>query len=162
MKKTSLQQLTLCGLLTALICVLTLFPRIALPSGYVHLGDGLILLAITGTGLLGIPAAALGSMLADLLAFPAYAPATFCIKGLMALAAWGLMGKSAPWWRRLLAYIVAESIMAAGYFAFELCFFPSYALLDLPGNIIQGVFGVIVALAGQRTLSRLRRVIPGK
>ncbi len=156
MRKDHIQQMTQCGLMAALICILTLFPRIALPSGYVHLGDGLILLSAMLLGSWSIPAAAMGSMLADLLAFPAYAPATFLIKGLTALTAAALMGKASARWRILLAFIAAEAVMVVGYFAFEWLFFPEYALADLPGNSLQAVFGLIVGMLGRRAVPRLR------
>ncbi len=156
LKNSSVQRLTHCALLSALICLLTMFPRIALPSGYVHLGDGLILISSMLLGLWSIPAAAMGSMLADLLAFPAYAPATFLIKGLTALTAAALMGKASARWRILLAFIAAEAVMVAGYFAFEWLFFPEYALADLPGNILQAVFGLVVGMLGRRAVPRLR------
>ncbi len=156
MRKTSIQRLTRCSILTALICLLTMFPRIALPSGYVHLGDGLILFAVTLLGAWGIPAAAVGSMLADLLAFPAYAPATFLIKGAMALAAWAGLGKAPGAWRRAVIFVLAEGVMLLGYFAVDSLFFPEYALVNLPGNAVQGLFGVITGLACHRILPRIR------
>ncbi len=156
MKNSSVQRLTHCALLSALICLLTMFPRIALPSGYVHLGDGLVLLGVSLLGTWGIPAAAVGSMLADLLAFPVYAPATFFIKGLMALTACAALGKTPGLWRRAMAFAAAEMVMLLGYFVFEWVFFPEYALLSLPGNAVQGIFGIAVALMGQRILPRIR------
>ena len=54
MRNMSVKKLTFTGLMAALICVLTMFPHIPIPagSGYIHLGDGMILLAF----LLGFPA----------------------------------------------------------------------------------------------------------
>lgn len=159
MCKTNIQRMTQCGVMAALICVLTLFPRIALPSGYVHLGDGLILLSVMLLGPWSIPAAAVGSMLADLLAFPAYAPATLLIKGLMAAIAWLMLRKHRGALRTLLACIAAEAVMVAGYFLFETLFFPAYALADLPGNGVQGVFGVVIAMIGRRMIPQIRKSI---
>ncbi|MGN1020325.1 MAG: ECF transporter S component, partial [Aristaeellaceae bacterium] len=41
-KKVNVKQLTLCGVLAALVFVLTYFPKVPVPvtGGYVHLGDG--------------------------------------------------------------------------------------------------------------------------
>ena len=69
MKKLSVQKLTLCGVMAALVFVMTYFPKIPVPvtGGYVHLGDGAIFLSVLLLGPLGIPAAAVGSMLSDLI-----------------------------------------------------------------------------------------------
>ncbi len=159
MRKVNIQRMCQCGLLSALICVLTLFPRIALPSGYVHLGDGLILLSVELLGPWSILAAAVGSMLADLLAFPAYALATLLIKGLMAATAWLLLRKGAKTLWMLLAFVAAEAVMVGGYFLFERLFFPEYALVDVIGNVVQGFFGVMIGMTGQRLLPRIRKSI---
>ena len=46
-KKINVKQLTLCGVLAALVFGLTYFPKVPVPvtGGYVHLGDGAIFLA---------------------------------------------------------------------------------------------------------------------
>ena len=69
MKKLNVQKLTLCGVMAALVLVMTYFPKIPVPvtGGYVHLGDGAIFLSVLLLGPLGIPAAAVGSMLSDLI-----------------------------------------------------------------------------------------------
>lgn len=48
MKKLSVQKLTLCGVMAALVFVMTYFPKIPVPvtGGYVHLGDGAIFLSV--------------------------------------------------------------------------------------------------------------------
>ena len=89
-KKINVKQLTLCGVLAALVFVLTYFPKVPVPvtGGYVHLGDGAIFLAALLLGPLGIPAAAIGSGLADLIGgYMLYVIPTVIIKGLVALVA---------------------------------------------------------------------------
>ena len=88
MKKLNVQKLTLCGVMAALVFVMTYFPKIPVPvtGGYVHLGDGAIFLSVLLLGPLGIPAAAVGSMLSDLIGgYMVYVLPTFLIKGLVAL-----------------------------------------------------------------------------
>ena len=48
MKKLNVQKLTLCGVMAALVFVMTYFPKIPVPvtGGYVHLGDGAIFLSV--------------------------------------------------------------------------------------------------------------------
>ena len=62
-------RLALCGMMAALIFVATYFVKLpmAMTNGYVHLGDGFILLSASMLGWAAVPAAAVGSMLADLM-----------------------------------------------------------------------------------------------
>ncbi|MBQ2954518.1 MAG: ECF transporter S component [Clostridia bacterium] len=161
MKTISVKKLTFTGLMAALVCVLTMFPHIPIPagSGYIHLGDGVILLAVMLVGPLAIPAAAIGSMLADLFSgFALYAPATFVIKGLVALIAW-LMYRRGSIARTVLAFILAEAAMVAGYFTFEWFVAREYAVVDILGNTIQGISGVALGVAFTYAVPQLERAL---
>ena len=121
MKKLNVQKLTLCGVMAALVFVMTYFPKIPVPvtGGYVHLGDGAIFLSVLLLGPLGIPAAAVGSMLSDLIGgYMVYVLPTFLIKGLVALVAWKLCRKDHPL-LALLSFLLAEAVMVLGYFLLE-------------------------------------------
>ena len=101
MSDQKLKKLVMAALFAALTTVMTMVIRIPSPmSGYVNLGDCAVLLSawILGPGL-GCAAAGIGSMLADLLGYPLYAPGTLVVKGLMALAA-GLLFRRLRRWRR--------------------------------------------------------------
>lgn len=116
MKKLNVQKLTLCGVMAALVFVMTYFPKIPVPvtGGYVHLGDGAIFLSVLLLGPLGIPAAAVGSMLSDLIGgYMVYVLPTFLIKGLVALVAWKLCRKDQPL-LALLSFLLAEAVMVLG------------------------------------------------
>ncbi len=154
MRDAKVKKLAIAGVMAAMICVLTIFPHIPLGSGYIHLGDGLILLAVMLLGPLGIPAAAVGSMLADLLVYPVYAPVTLVVKGLMAAVAWMIYRKND---RKctVLAFIAAEAVMVLGYFVYEWIAVPEFALADIPGNLIQAVAGVCVGLVLTTLVPRL-------
>ncbi|MDO4837544.1 MAG: ECF transporter S component [Clostridia bacterium] len=154
MQDAKVKKLAMAGVMAAMICVLTIFPHIPLGSGYIHLGDGLILLAVMLLGPLGIPAAAVGSMLADLLVYPVYAPVTLVVKGLMAAVAWLIYRKNDRR-RTVLAFIAAEAVMVLGYFAYEWIAVPEFALADVPGNLIQAVAGVCVGLVLTTLVPRL-------
>ena len=161
MRNAFVKKLTFTGLMAALICVLTMFPHIPIPagSGYIHLGDGMILLAAMTVGPFAIPAAAIGSMLADLFSgFALYAPATFLIKGLTALIAW-LLYKRGSIMRTVLAFAAAEAAMVAGYFIFEWLVVPEYAIVDILGNTIQGISGAALGIAFTYALPRLEKVL---
>ncbi len=154
MRNASVKKLTLAGVMAAMICVLTIFPHIPLGAGYIHLGDGLILLAVMLLGTFSIPAAAIGSMLADLLVYPVYAPITLVVKGLMAATAC-LIYRKGDRRRTVLAFIAAEAVMVLGYFVYEWIAVPEFAVADIPGNLIQAVAGVCVGLVLTAVVPRL-------
>ena len=162
MKNVSVKQLTLAGVLAALVFVLTYLPKVPVPvtGGYIHLGDGAIFLSVLLLGPLGIPAAAVGSGLSDLIGgYMVYVIPTVLIKGLVALIAWKLYRKGS-WVSAAVAFIVAEAVMVLGYFVFEAVMYgvPAAAAAILP-NVIQGVGGVVLGLVCVALAPRLERVV---
>ena len=88
--KNSTQKIVMAALLAALTCIATIIIKIPSPlKGYLNLGDCVVLLSgWMLSPLYGFLSAGLGSSLADLLSgYVVYAPATFVIKGAMALVA---------------------------------------------------------------------------
>lgn len=151
--KVNTKQMISAALFAALTLVLTYFVKIPLPTGYANLGDCAVLLAGWLLGpVFGFLAAAIGSMLADIFSgYAMYAAATFIIKGLMALIAYGLYQKLKKHTSRALALIIsgaaAELLMVFGYFVFEdVLFDAGMALLNILFNAIQGAVGLFVAL----------------
>lgn len=152
--KNTTQKIVISSLFAALICVATMLIKIPSPlKGYINLGDGIVLLAAWVLPLpYGIVAAGLGSALADLFSgYVVYAPATFVIKALMAVAAYfcyKLFSKKAkPTMSRILSGILAEIVMILGYFLFEgvlYGFVPS--LVNIPANAVQAVAGIIIGV----------------
>lgn len=146
------QRIVMAALLAALTCVATMIIKIPSPlKGYLNLGDCVVLLAgwmLSPT--YGFLAAGLGSALADTFSgYVTYVPATFVIKGLMALIAFYgfklLHSKLGNISSRIISGIVAEVVMVAGYFIFEgflYGFGPS--LVNIPANVIQGIAGLII------------------
>ena len=146
--------MVMAALMTALACIATMIIKIPSPlNGYINLGDCMVLMAgwmlPPGYGFL---AAGLGSALADVFSpYISYAPATFVIKGLMAvLAYYGFkllykrLGDTAS---RIISGFAAELMMVAGYYVFEgflYGFAPS--LVNIPPNGIQGIAGLIVGV----------------
>lgn len=162
MEKRSVQRLALGGIMTALVFVMTYFPKIPVPAtgGYVHLGDGVIFLSAAVLGGLAIPVAAIGSMLSDLVGgYVIYALPTFLIKGLMALIAWKTLRH-----RNLLSavgvYALAECVMAAGYFLMESILMNVAAAWGaLLPNLMQGAAGVLFGLMLLSLAPRLEKVL---
>ncbi|MBE6778985.1 MAG: ECF transporter S component [Ruminococcaceae bacterium] len=149
------KRLVTAALLAALTCVATMVIKVPSPlKGYLNLGDGVVLLAgwmlSPATGFL---AAGLGSALADgLSGYMVYAPATFVIKGLMALTAFYLCKLLGRRWgdlpSRLLSGVVAEVLMVGGYYVFEgILYGFAPALVNIPANGVQGVAGLILGVA---------------
>ena len=143
--------LVLTSVFAALICVCTLMVQIPIPAtgGYANPGDGVLLLA---AGLLPLPlsaaAAAVGSMLADVITgYMLYAPATFIIKGSMALLCGFLLkklqGKKTAY---ILSALAAECLMVLGYFLYEAIFLGLGfgAAAGILGNAGQGALGAVI------------------
>lgn len=162
MRNQSLKQLTLAGVMAALVFVMTCIPRVPVPvtGGYVHLGDGAIFLAVLLLGPLGIPAAAIGSGLSDLLGgYMVYVLPTMLIKALVALIAWRIW-RADSWLRAAAAFFLAEITMAAGYFALEsLVYGTAAAWAALVPNVIQGAAGVALGLVCHALYPRLKPMV---
>ena len=152
--KTKTQKIVITSLLAALCCVATMIIKIPSPlKGYLNLGDCVVL--VSGWLLppvYGFLAAGLGSALADIFSgYVAYAPATFVIKGLMALVAYYgfkiLINKTGNLPSRIVSGIVAETIRVSGYFVFEgflYGFIPS--IVNIPANALQGIAGIVIGV----------------
>lgn len=147
------------ALMAAMTCVATMVIKVPSPtSGYIHLGDGFVLMSgiILGPVYGGI-AAGIGSMFADLFSgYAGYAPATFLIKALAAVAGsiafYGLSSITSRLWMKLVSVVAAGIcggiIVTGGYFLFEgyiMGLGTAAALTGVPFNLIQNAFGIIVS-----------------
>lgn len=160
------------ALLAAMTCVATMIIKIPTPTfGYIHLGDGFVLLCGVILGPLpGALAAGIGSMLADLFSgYASFAPATFFIKALTAgigavlfrlfnrnvKSAWTCCASV------VISGIVGETIMVFGYFLYEaglsafgnggftnasLAAGIASSAAGIPFNIVQGVTGIALCV----------------
>jgi len=146
--KSRTHKIAMAGIFTAVVFLATYLLRLPAPTGYVNLGDSVILLAVVWMGKPSVIPAAVGSALADLLSYPIYTPATLIIKSAMALAAVAIL-KITKSHRagRLIAFLLAELIMVAGYFLYDMLIYGSAgALVNLVGNAGQAVVSIILAL----------------
>ena len=151
---TRTKKIVTAALMAALACVATMIIKIPSPlKGYLNLGDCIVL--VSGWMLsptYGFLAAGLGSALADVFSgYVTYAPATFVIKGVMALVAFYgfklLHNKLGDLPSRIVSGIVAEIVMILGYFVFEgflYGFIPS--AVNIPANGVQGIAGLIIGI----------------
>ena len=138
------KRIVITALMAAMVCVATMIIKIPSPmKGYLNIGDCIVLLCgwLLSPGF-GFVAAGLGSALADMFSgYITYAPATFLIKGSMALIAFAcfkLMNKRLgrlP--SQIIGAVLAEIVMVFGYFVFEgfmYGFVPS--AVNIPANAV--------------------------
>lgn len=169
-----LHRLVLSAMFAAIITVATIVIQIPSPmNGYVNMGDLFVLLAAWLLGpVYGTAAAAIGSALADIItSYAYYAPGTFVIKGLMALAAYALFSllvrenskSGVKLVGCVLSAVAAEAIMVGGYFLYASLFLGKglAAASSIPGNLVQGAFGIAasVLVVGVADRTGLRRML---
>ena len=161
---TRLKKIITAAVFAALTCAATMLIQIpTLTKGYVNLGDGIVILAgwICGAPW-GFAAAGLGSALADILSgYALYAPATFIIKGLIALIAAAIMYafKERLFIGRVVSAVTAELFMAMGYFLYEWIFITGSfeaSVIGIPENLIQGTVGVLASVTVMTALERTK------
>lgn len=166
--KQQLIKLCTAAMFAALICVATMLIQIPSPlNGYVNFGDCFILVAAWVLGpVWGFAAGGIGSALADMFTgYFHYVPGTFVIKGLIAVAAalicHAIASRSEK--LRLPAYIAGaaagEGIMVGGYYLYAaLLLGKSFAgaAASVPGNLVQGAFGLVCGVVIIRIIARTR------
>jgi len=152
--KTKTKKIVIAALIAALACIATMIIKIPTPlKGYINLGDCIVLVA----GWMLSPAyaflaAGLGSAFADVFSgYATYAPATFVIKGLMALIAFYgyklLHNKLGNLPSRIISGVAAEVIMIFGYFIFEgFLYGLAPSMVNIPANGIQGIANLIISI----------------
>ena len=172
MTDSKIRKLVLAALMAALCTIMTMVIQVPSPmQGYVNLGDCAVLMSAWVLGpLYGGAAAGIGSALADLLSgYAHYVPGTFAIKLVMAVAAALIfraatkkgLSASSVLLGQIAWGVVAEVIMVLGYFAYASLWLGKglAAAASIPGNIVQGVFGLVAATVVYTVLSRSRAVV---
>ena len=151
---TKTKKIVMAALMAALTCVATMVIKIPSPlNGYINLGDCIVLVAgWMLSSVYGFLAAGLGSALADVFSgYITYAPATFVIKGLMALIAYfvlRILRKKLPDLpSKIISGALAEIVMSLGYLIFEgFLYGCAPSLVNVPANGVQGVAGLIIGI----------------
>ena len=152
MKNITTKRLVHAALMTAIVIALTLIVvPVPVTNGYINLGDAGVYACVAAvTGGWGVIAAAVGSMLADVvLGYTIYAPATFIIKGAAAFFAMLVLKRFKGGWR-VPGLIACGLFIAGGYLLFEtvfVCESFAAALVNLPFNCLQGVVGGVLGYA---------------
>lgn len=160
-----LYRLVLAALFAALGYAATAIIQVPTVTGYVNLGDGIVLLAgfVLGPAY-GFVAGGLGPALTDLLSgYGYYVPGTFVIKGGMALIACLLLrclckkGQTPSIPRLICCTVPAELFMALGYFVYKATVLKAGigAAAGIPADLMQGLLGVVISIALFRLLYRV-------
>jgi len=175
------KKLILTALMAAITCIGTMIIKVPTPTnGYIHPGDGFVLLSGLLLGpIYGSLAAGIGSALSDLIGgYFVYVPATFIIKAATALVAClifsgitKLLAKQKQTAAKdmvalITAGIFGETVMVLGYFIFEIFMLAIAnqtsiqagiisAIAGVIPNIIQAVFGIIIATVLHPILKKL-------
>lgn len=170
--KEHVKRLVMAALMTSLTCLATMIIKISAPGfGYIHLGDGLVLLCGIALGpAAGAAAAGTGSMLADIFSgYLSWAPATFVIKacsaGIAGLLFYRLRERMKSAAVRnavvVLSGLAGESFMVAGYFLYEtglaaaagggftkaaVAAAASSCAIGILFNLVQGATGIVICL----------------
>lgn len=162
--KINSRKIITASMLAALCCIATMIIKIPSPlKGYLNLGDCVVLLSgwlLPAT--YGFLAASIGSALADIFSgYVIYAPATFVIKGIMAIITHfcfnKMHNKLGNNISRILGGTLAEVVMIIGYFIFEgfmYGFAPS--VVNIPANGTQGIAGLIIGIILIKIFDKLR------
>ena len=168
-------KIIMASLMAAMTCIATMVISIPTPTnGYIHLGDGLVLLSGIILGpIYGGMAAGIGSMFADiLLGYTYYALPTFVIKALAAIVGGFVYLKLNNFCKNYLmpligAGIAGGAIVTCGNFLVEAFVF-GYGIAasaSILGNLLQNVFGIFVSIFLMPALSHvpvIRRVMTKK
>lgn len=135
------------GLFVALIFVGTFFLKLSTGIGYIHAGDGFILIAASLLPTpLAMTVAAVGGGLSDLLSgYTVFIPATVVIKAL-SCCFFGFRSKRLICKRNILAVAFALAVNVIGYYLYGSLLQGNFivCLYELPLNIIQELIAAIL------------------
>jgi uncharacterized membrane protein len=152
----SIRRLIVVSLFAALVTIATMvikIPTVA-TQGYVNVGDTMIFVSALIMGpQAGLIAGGVGSALADiLLGYLHWAPWTLVIKGIEGLIVGLLAYKTFQRTKKVSLTTIGATLIAAAWMVFGyyiaggiLMGFPA-AVSSIPGNIVQGVASVILAI----------------
>lgn len=165
MKESVLYKLTTTAMFSALCFVGTYVIMIPMPLGYINVGDSFVMLAGWSMGVWGAVGAAIGSALADIISgYVIYTPATFVIKGLVAITAFlvyralckVLVRLKGNFLKRFVSAVVAECVMVAGYFLYEALLYDiGTALASAVGSLLQASLSIAIAMCVVTALNHI-------
>ena len=136
------KRITKISIFMAMSIALTFFPKILTPTGYIHLGDSIIILSAFFLGPIdAMLVGGIGHAMADIISgYAIYAIPTLLIKGLFGYA----MGKIK---NKFISMPLGILIVITGYYIFESIYFSIEAgLFSILTSFVQVLSSVIVSL----------------
>ena len=136
------KRITTISIFMAMSIALTFFPKILTPTGYIHLGDSIIILSAFFLGPIdAMLIGGIGHCIADIISgYAIYAIPTLIIKGLFGYAVGKIKNK-------YISLPLGILIIITGYFIFESLYFSIEAgLFSVLTSFIQVLSSVIVSL----------------
>lgn len=151
-------QIAVSAVMAALVCITTMLIQVPNPPtrGYINMGDAMIFVsALTFGPLIGGFAGGVGSALADMfLGYAYFAPFTLVVKGLEGAIA-GVLSRRIKRFGSIVGAVVGGVVMVLGYFVTEYFLFGlGAALTEIPGNLSQVVFGMILGIPISHVIKR--------
>ena len=147
MKNNHTKLLCISGIFTALVFVITAYLHIPTYNGYVHCGDGFIILAACILPMpYSIAVGVIGAFLADVITgYAIWAPGSMIIKGLIALL-FSAKTKKILSLRNLIMLFPAAIVSALGYYLYEALIMASFvaSLAGIPGSLVQALASSLV------------------
>lgn len=148
--------LSIIGVFSALICVLTMVISIPIPAtqGFINIGDaGVMICGMLFGPIIGGFSGGIGSALADIfLVYTIYAPGTLIIKGLEGFLV-GIIANPKKFYKKInyrdiLAVLAGGFTMVIGYFLYEIIIFgiPAASYELILNGIIQFGLGGLIAI----------------
>lgn len=147
MKRNYTKKITYTALYAAVICLATMFLKFNFAYGYINLGDVFIIAGCFLLSFYCIPAAGIGSFLADILTgWVEYALPTLIIKSIMALAIVLVLGRKYNIYKILTAAVLSEIIMIFGYSLYRYFVYGFVlAIGQVPTEMIQAGAAIVIA-----------------
>lgn len=154
-RPNGVRELTINGLLIAMVFVSTMFINIRLPisinGGLIHLGNVVLFtIAILYGKRKGAIAGAFGMGLFDILSgWTAWAPFTFIVRGVMGYLIGSISHSNGKGGKNMvlnfIAILIASLWMIGGYYLTEVLLYGNWLTpaTSIPGNITQLVFGLV-------------------
>lgn len=174
---TNILSIAQIAVMSAIICVATFTIKIPTYTGYVHIGDSMVLLSVV---LLGrkksIVASAIGMGLTDILSgYIAWAPFTIIIKAIMAYIAGKIIYRKNVNENRirvkLIGFILAGIWMVIGYYfagiiISKFILFENVtlnqafliSLKEIPSNMVQAIVGIAIAIPVSELLKKSKLI----
>ena len=157
--KNQIKKMTIAGVFTALVFLLTAYLHIPVGTGYVHIGDAFIYFAASMLPLpYGLFVGIGGAVLADCLSgFAVWAPASAIIKGVAVL--FFTRKSKIICVKNIIAVFLSWIVCIGGYYLYEAIITSNFIvpLASIGGNVLQCVFSTIAYIIIGISIDKIKR-----